>query len=430
MTPDGPHPFGVGPDDPGGGDSSDEGGPDDAVLDAVVKGWLPPEQRIWRHPSELSAAVPAWLAVPSSGAGGAGGMVSWSSRRRMATSLVATGAAVAVIVGVVLMNTVGSGRGTGLTSASVGPPTSATTAYTTEVPNSGVVPGAAITAARGMVSLQFTTPSGTSRGCGVAVAEGGLVVTTAEVLAGATSGTAALPGGRTGRAELVAEDPGSGVALLRVPFDLPVPQFDSTADPAAGQSAMVLTASPATAGPPAWKWSRGTIDGTAAPVGSGSSGLTGISAFSSAPALPGGVLVEGNGDIVGLLDHAVTAPGGQSAQAFVPSWLVLGVSGELAAWGTVRHGWLDVTADDVPGPGYGALVESVDPGGASAQVLRAGDVIVGVGSSPVRSAAELRELLYLLAPGTPVRLRVVRNGVVTAAVVDLGPSATTTAGQP
>ncbi|HLG66701.1 MAG TPA: PDZ domain-containing protein [Acidimicrobiales bacterium] len=423
MTSQGPPPFGLGPEDAGGLEHHGEDAHDADADDGHLRGWVAPEDRLWRHPSELFGTLERHPAQLGAGGWPAGEVAaSWAGRRRMAAGFVATSAAAAVVMGVVLMTAVGIDRGTGPGRATGSTATSVTAAYTRGVA-SGAMPGAAASVARAMVTLLLTTPSGRQRVCAVAVAEGGLVATAAEPLLHATAVSVVLSPDRVRRASLLGVDPDSDVALVRVPRDLPVPQFDGSDDPGAGHSAVVLTA--AGGGPgrsSAWTWSSGTIVGAGGPVGTEPAALAGITAASRAPAVPGGILVEPNGDVAGLLDHAVVAPDGEAVGVFVPGWLVLGVSSELAASGTVHHGWLDVTVGDVPGE-LGAVVTSVDPDGPSGQALRAGDVIVGLGSAPVRSTAELRERLYLLGPGTPVRLRILRNGTASTVIVDLGEAA-------
>ena len=60
---------------------------------------------------------------------------------------------------------------------------------------------------------------------GVAVAEGGLVATTADLLGGLQRIVMVGPGGKLEPASVVAEDKTSDVALVSVPEDLPVPPF-------------------------------------------------------------------------------------------------------------------------------------------------------------------------------------------------------------
>src|ERR1700739_467626 len=43
------------PDEPADGEVPRDGGPDDADPDAPLRGWIDPDDRLWRHPSEVGA---------------------------------------------------------------------------------------------------------------------------------------------------------------------------------------------------------------------------------------------------------------------------------------------------------------------------------------------------------------------------------------
>ena len=227
---------------------------------------------------------------------------------------------------------------------------------------------------------------------------------------------------------MVAVDRGSDIALLRVPDSLAVPRFASvTADLGAGSDALVMTLV-WRKGEPVAAWAVDRVDAVGATVvGSPAAGLAGIAAtVPSVPVMGGDLLVDArSGAVDGLLDNGSTATGAD-AGVFLPASLVTGVSGDLAASGRVAHGWLDIEGDDSPAAGRsgpaGAVVVRVEAGGASVSALRPGDVIVAVGGQPVRSMAQLRLTLYLLAPGTPVQLTVDRVGTPTAVAVGLSGS--------
>ncbi|HUC04073.1 MAG TPA: PDZ domain-containing protein, partial [Acidimicrobiales bacterium] len=123
----------------------------------------------------------------------------------------------------------------------------------------------------------------------------------------------------------------------------------------------------------------------------------------------GDPLLDPSGAVIGLLyEQDGTVP------TYLPSQLILGVADDLRSEGKVLHGWLGVEGADAPSAS-GAGVTAVVPDGPASGVLHPGDVITGIGSDPVRSMAELRERLYVLAPQTKVMLSVV-NGSVTRLV--------------
>ncbi|MGH9100303.1 MAG: S1C family serine protease, partial [Acidimicrobiales bacterium] len=134
------------------------------------------------------------------------------------------------------------------------------------------------------------------------------------------------------------------------------------------------------------------------------------------PAMPGEALVDTQGRVAGILSGARG-----SERSFLPMPLVVGVSDELESAGAVRHGWLGIT-DSTPLGSTGAQVLWVDPQGAVAHALRAGDVIVRVDGWRVRSAADLRSMLYLMAPGARVSVEAQRGSQLVRTVVKLAPS--------
>ena len=107
------------------------------------------------------------------------------------------------------------------------------------------LPAAAATAGHSIVELQATTTHGTVLLVGVAVAEGGLVATTADLLGGLRRIDMVGPGGKLQAASVVATDKTSDVALVSVPEDLPVATFADDTDLDSGTPDMALTFVPA-----------------------------------------------------------------------------------------------------------------------------------------------------------------------------------------
>jgi S1-C subfamily serine protease len=249
---------------------------------------------------------------------------------------------------------------------------------------------------------------------GVAVAEGGLVATTADGLKGVQRLDMVGSDGHLYPASITATDPASDLALVTVPQAVPVAPFADDQSLAAGSadltlsmagpqgSALILHASPGSVGAVA----TAITDGAA-------SGMPGI----TSSALGGGtqagdVLLNRDGAVVGIL-YDDTA-GALSTPTFLPTELVLGVADDLRSNDRVQHGWLGVQGTDAGGPA-GAQVATVMAGSPAAGHLHTGDVIQSVNSLPIRSMAELRGRLYALAPATPVVLSV-QDGSSTSTV--------------
>jgi putative serine protease PepD len=268
------------------------------------------------------------------------------------------------------------------------------------------VPAAARTAAKSMVELRATTAHGTVMLVGVAVAEGGLVVTTANFLGGVQRIDLVGPGGKLERASVVGTDATSNVALVDVPADVPVAPFSDDGALGGGAPDTALGYASAGGSSVALQATAGTL--TAVATGSPSAACPdgGMAALTSSPALAsptaGQPLLDASGAVIGILCQP--SPG-SSAVTFLPTQLVIGVADALRSGNRVVPGVLGVAGSDVPGAA-GAKLMTVPSGTPAWGHLQAGEVITAVNELPVRTFAELRARLYVLQPGTPVTLTV------------------------
>jgi len=412
VTPQGPNPAGGGPDDEGAGERHEgQETYEDGAESAALRGWLPPEDRLWLHPSELEPGAHA------PGPGTVGSPVDLDPVRRVrhnvGTAMIGVGAAAAVVVGIFLLLDTGTQRPT--VSVAGGP--DATTALTVSSGCCAAVPAVAKSTADAMVALKVSSSRGIVEGCGVAVAAGGLIATTADAVSGAASIMVTTAGGRKERATVVGMDKKSDIALLRVSDNLPVARFTDAMTERTQRPVVVMAVMARPVGGstprPATVWAASTIKSVGSAVtGGDASGMASVDAMTSkVPALSGELLVTPSGAVIGLLDTTGTAGEARGTEDFLPTETVLGVTAQLASSGQVHHGWLGITGHDATPADHapaGALVASVVPGGPAAGSLNPGDVITEVNGAPVRSMAELRSRLYLLGPGTPVHLEVAR----------------------
>lgn len=352
------------------------------------RGWVPPEARSWRHPSELhAAAFAAVFTLPR-------------HRWRRRTAVVGAAALAAVVAGTLLLVRTGtSPSSTELDSMPVG--TAAVTACCR------LSPAVARGVEEMVVSIQRAGRHPVAIGCGVVVGTG-LVATTTAALADARHVRVLAATGKALLATVVAVDAPSGIALLRLSAQL-VPAHGisapaATLGPGSDAMAVALRSTRQAARPVPW-WTSGRVVSVSAPVGNGDA--KGIAAIAlsgrSGPTMPGEALLDSAGHVEGIL---VSARDGR--RDFLPMTLVVGVANELETLGQVRHGWLGVTDTTVPGR-PGAVVVWVDPKGAAAGKLTGGDEIVRVDGSAVSSSTTLRSMLYDMAPGTAVRLEALRG---------------------
>jgi S1-C subfamily serine protease len=379
-----------------------DGAADDADPDAPLRGWIDPDDRLWRHPSELGAGPGAQDDPPT-------GPVTLSPPQRhpfrnVAMILIGVAALVAVVAWIVVLLSPASQHPLSSATKDTGPAEPTTLAGA-----QNAVPAVAETAGRSMVQLVATTTHGTVTLIGVAVAEGGLVVTTADLLGGLQHLDMVGPGGKLEEATLTASDPGSDVALVTVPEDVPVAPFADDTLLSGGAPDLLLSYGSAGGSALALHCTPGSVATVGTPIANGpANGMAAI--VSSAPVAPtdGQPLLNQLGQVVGILyDPAGLSRIGNGAalSTFLPTQLVVGVADDLRSRARVVHGWIGVGGTDLANGG-GAKVVTVDASGPAAGHLQSGQVIVAVDSQPVRTMAELRARLYVLPPGAPVTISV------------------------
>jgi S1-C subfamily serine protease len=370
-----------GPDGPGRAEGE---GPDDP--DAPQRGWVHPDDRVWRHPSE-QAAGPREQSV----------LLEAPPRHRWrGPVMVAIGAVavMALVAWVVLLLSPASDHPMPSATSNTSPGSPRT------VPGTGTtVPPAADDASEAIVELRAGTTHGDVTLFGIAVAEGGVVVTAAEPLQGAVWVDMVGSNGRLQRASVAATDRGSDIALVDVPVDLPVAPFTDDGSLNPGAAALTLSLVPSGGAGIALDSSAATVTSVAAAIENGPArGLAGITAHVVGSGTPGEPLLDDAGDVVGILCNPENA-------TFLPSAFVLAVADELRSSGHVSRGFLGIEGTNALG-GPGAVVETVSSNGPLAGRLHHGEVIVAVDGQPVRSMAELSSRLYTLAPGTGVQLSI------------------------
>jgi putative serine protease PepD len=383
--------------------SSPEGG------GAPLRGWIDPDDRLWRHPSELAAPgsaadVPVLLNAPPR-----------HSHRNAIMVLVGVGAVVAVVAWVIVLLSPASQHPLGNSTQD----TAANDPLTTLAGAQNAVPAVAEAAGHSIVELQATTARGTVLLVGVAVAEGGLVATTADLLDGLQRIVMVGPGGKREAASVVATDKTSDVALVNVPEDLPVAPFADDSNLDSGAPDLTLSFVPAGGSAVALHSTAGAVSAVGAPIVSGPAST--MPSITSSPAAPsviaGEPLLNAAGAVLGILYEPDP---GAAPVTFLPSDLVVGVADDLRSQDRVVHGWLGVQGTDAPDGG--ARVAQVQSDGPAFGRLQAGQVIVAVDATPVRTMAELRARLYVLAPGAPVTLSVQQPGGTKVVDVTLGRS--------
>lgn len=250
--------------------------------------------------------------------------------------------------------------------------------------------------------------------------EDGTIVTNNHVVAGAENVEVALASGEQLSAEVVATDPLTDLAVLRVDRSgLPAASF-ARGLPAIGELGCTRQSlgfeNTVTAG---------VVSGLdrALPTGGQTPALVGL-IQTDAPISPGnsgGALANAEGEVIGIKVAYLPPQSRAVSIGFaIPAPVVSDVVPELLADGDVEHSFLGVSvAPLTPAVARdfnldvenGALVMRVVQGGpADRGGLRRGDVIVTVGGEPVEQVEDVYAALRDAEPGDDLSVQVVRDG--------------------
>ena len=259
-----------------------------------------------------------------------------------------------------------------------------------------------------------------SAGSGVIVdAVRGLVITNHHVVKEAQEIAVLLKDRRIFKAQLVGSDPGTDVALLRIPAE------NLTAIRVADSDAVNVGDFVVAIGNP-FGIGQTVTSGIVSALGRGGPGIEGYQEFiqtdaSINPGNSGGALVNLRGELIGI-NTALFGPTGTNVGIgfAIPTNMARAVMEQVVRFGEVRRGRLGVeTTDLIPDVAKelgmtvaeGAVVLRVEKGSAAEQAgLREKDVVVAVNERPIRASGELRNRVGLTPIGEEVDMTVLREG--------------------
>jgi len=356
-----------------------------------------PDDRLWRHPSELGPQPPARP----------GGDDRQSGRPWGVVAVAGTAGAVLAGAGVLAL---------GLGERTVDRPVVERVALDT-VSTSPRTPDQAANGIRQHVAPAVVSVEG--GGSGIVVRDDGIVLTSASVVDSGGPLSVRLPDGSSIEAEVVGSDPATGIAVL----DLEGHGYEtgllaSQAGLVQGQMSFTVSIG-----------SAGSATTVAALVGatrryqtpSGTTLEAVIETTGDAPAhAMGGPLVTAGGVVVGV----VTGVDDGAASYVVPVEVARKVAEDLVAAGKVKPCWLGIEGSDAGDPevaGGGVLIASVTPDSPAEQGgLRVGDVLVEIDGHMIGHMPDLMITLRSLSPGDEIAATVVRDDNPTTLTVTLG----------
>ncbi|MFW5815931.1 MAG: Do family serine endopeptidase [Wenzhouxiangella sp.] len=259
-----------------------------------------------------------------------------------------------------------------------------------------------------------------SLGSGVIVdAESGHVLTNNHVIDGADDIAVTLQDGREYAAELVGADRETDLAVIRIQAD------DLDALPLFSDQRLRVGDFVVAVGNP-FGLGQTVTSGIVSALGR--SGLRGLeyqnfiqTDASINPGNSGGALIDLGGRLIGINTAIFTPSGGNVGIGFaIPASTAQYVMDQLVRYGEVRRGSLGVEVQDLDGRlrealdvevSAGAVITRLAPDSPADQAgLRAGDVITAIDDREVRDAQGLRNIEGLLAIGSEVVVRYVRQG--------------------
>lgn len=272
----------------------------------------------------------------------------------------------------------------------------------------------------------------TATGSGFVISEDGYIVTNNHVVEGADTVTVRFQDRRELDAEVIGLDPRSDLALLRIEAE-DLPFLTLGADDALAVGEWVL----AIGSPFGLDYSvtAGIVSakGRSLPTRNGENYVPFIQTdVAINPGNSGGPLFNLDGEVVGVNSQIFTTrAGGSIGLSFaIPVNVLRNVVTQLKESGSVTRGWLGVSIQNVDrnlaesfglDRPRGALISQlVADGPADDAGLEPGDVIIEFDGEPIETSADLPHVVGLIAPGTDVDVRIVRDGRKKTIDVEVG----------
>lgn len=380
---------------------------------------LPPEDRLWRHPSELGAfGVDRTDAPqPGSGAPAAASFVGTTAPRspgrgRGTLAIIALASclvgAVVALAGNAFLHTEDDNDSSDHAPRAAAVPTtvSLTTATTT---------GAAGDVAPAVARIVARIGDRWISGAGTLVDGKGSLITATSLVVGASQLLVTFDDGRIRKATMVGTDQQSGLALLHVDPTGVEPVRLSTADPTVGDTVALV------AGPGDDGRTTPLVVGHVEAVGNQVQTTTGVlddMVEIDKEVLPdhdGAGVADAEGELIGV---GVAGDPSDGRGDVVPAAVVARVTNDLRTEAAKPHAWLGIEAVDLARSeatllhvdGGARLTDVVDDSPAAKAGLATGDVVVALDGRRIGSTSAVVSTLATFRPDERITVRVLRTG--------------------
>jgi S1-C subfamily serine protease len=389
--------------------------PDDGLEEEEpVFPWLPPDDRLWRHPSELQTnPLPI---VP--------GVATRTAEHRIWTVALLAG-----VIGALLASGVGVAAGTFQNSTTVVRPVERVLDSTFDpqvtqvaaIPKQSDLVVSIADALRPMiVELLVNGNTSSAAGSGVVFRSDGYILTNNHVVAGASVVTAVLANGRQVQAKVVGGDADTDIAVVKIEAATQqVATLEPRPVPRVGQMAVAIGSPIGLGAQPSVTVGVVSAVGQDVVIGQGNQLIDMIQTDARvAPGASGGALVDSSAAVIGITTAVAPSSSAMSAGYAIPIETATAIAGQLMATGHVTHSWLGVTGKDVDMESAGQLkingggvVTAVESGSPAAKAgLATGDVITQLDGRPVTSMDAIVVALRIHKPGDTVDVVFLRDG--------------------
>jgi serine protease DegS len=248
-------------------------------------------------------------------------------------------------------------------------------------------------------------------GSGVIVRTDGYILTNQHVIDAADEIVVAFPDGTRATADIVATDPETDLAVIKVAgggfnaIDL------GSSDDAEVGDVVLAIGNPFDLGQTV---SMGIISAKGR-YGLSQSPYENFIQTDAAinPGNSGGALINTDGHLIGINSLIFSRSGSYQGIGFaIPTKLAMEVLSSIITEGRVIRGWLGIEVANNPGTaGMGLTVQNVLPSSPAEMAgLARGDVILTINDQPAVNSRVVTRQIALTAPGSDIKLNLVRNG--------------------
>ena len=256
-------------------------------------------------------------------------------------------------------------------------------------------------------------PDASGIGSGVIISTSGLIITNYHVIRGSGKVFIGTPRSQHYLATVIGSDPETDLALLQADLTNPQPITFADSDSIRNGDVVLAIGNPFGVG-------KTVTMGIVSAIGRKDVGLSTYERFIQTdaainPGNSGGALVNTQGQLVGINTAIVSNSGSFQGIAFaVPSNQVKSIIDLLQKHGRVVRGWLGVSIQtariQAENRSYAEVVGLFKNSPAERAGLAPGDLILSINDDAVSDASDAIELIALIAPGSPIRMTIARDG--------------------